>query len=415
MSQYMSFLLRCTCGEPRATALNLQPRSRRARVRNYQNSKCSRGWKRKREKGREREKERDRERVIQQPSSRSFRSRDNFWLRPTRTLENRVVALYSPLITIRVDVCHVPGRLRASSFVGPKRHALCTWRMNGPRTFSYDANECDREIGEHRDSPWCTFYFQFHFLRSLSLSFSFVKLMQLEKYQYVKCVFLKLSFLHPEKVFPFFSRYIRGLSRYAATIRRSRKKIGRSKGPRIPNRYRIHFSEEYRASFVSRFYARPMWWCPPPPLSPGPVEKSNPATTFRGRDISQLRAGRPGQAEWRYKARSRYVWISSKEPPAGSVYASRFRIGGGREGEGGVPERAGKLGRRHAPRRPASGTCRLTFFPRIPPAYMAQLAPFHHRDIPPFPLLTQKTLGSRRPYDILRILMPSLRRKRTGT
>jgi len=46
VAMYVSFLLRCTCGEF-AAALNLQSCSRRVwGVRNYQNSKCSRGCER---------------------------------------------------------------------------------------------------------------------------------------------------------------------------------------------------------------------------------------------------------------------------------------------------------------------------------------------------------------------------------
>jgi len=77
------------------------------------------------------------------------------------------------------------------------------------------------------------------------------------------------------------------------------------------------------------------------------------------------------------QSRSRYVWISSKEPPAGSIYASRFRI----MERPGVPANWVVVMRRTAP---ADGTCRLTFFPYIPPAYIAQPASSLHGVIFPF-------------------------------
>jgi len=119
---------------------------------------------------------------------------------------------------------------------------------------------------------------------------------------------------------------------------------------------RIHFSVECRVSFVLRFYAH----------SERPLEKSNSATTTRtGHFAIADGTNRPSGMEM--QSRSRYVWISSKKPPAGSVYASRFRI----MERPGVPANWVVVMRRTAP---ADGTCRLTFFPYIPPAYIAQPA-----------------------------------------
>lgn len=123
--QYVSLLLRCTCGEPRAAALNLQARLLRARVRNHQNSKCSRGCERERGGG-QRRRERDRQSypaaLLREVSEVGITFASREYRRAAR----------GPLITIRVDVCHGSGRLCASSFVGPRRRAPCTWRVNEP-------------------------------------------------------------------------------------------------------------------------------------------------------------------------------------------------------------------------------------------------------------------------------------------
>ena len=117
-----------------------------------------------------------------------------------------------------------------------------------------------------------------------------------------------------------------------------------------------------------------------------PVRRLRRRRRRRRWDISQFAGGTTRPSGMEMQSRSRYVWISSKEPPggSGSVYASRFRIAGhpGVSTNWVVVVVAAAM-HRAAPRRaPACGTCRLTFFPRIPPAYVAQLAPSPRRDIP---------------------------------
>jgi len=179
------------------------------------------------------------------------------------------------------------------------------------------------------------------------------------------------------------------------------RKIRRSTGPSIPNR--IHFSVECRA-LVRFAILRSLG------TFPRKIESRRRRTTrTTGRFAIAGGTIRPSGMEM--QSRSRYVWISSKEPPAGSdsVYASRFHIGGA---PWCAPANWVVAMRRAAPRRPVAhvgSRFSLASLPRI-----WRSLPHPSAVIFPVPSFDTKDSDLADRMTFLRILITSLHPKADG-